>query len=124
VDSDRVFSAHQLSDGTLRFMSLAALLLDQSRLPALVVLDEPELGLHPFAIVQLAEMLRAASTRGQVVVATQSVTLIDQMALSDLLVVERRHGASTFERPQLDRLREWLDDYSVGELAELERRAG
>lgn len=116
VDSDRVFSAYQISDGTLRFISLATLLLDTERLPALVVLDEPELGLHPFAIVQLAEMLRAASTISQVVVATQSVTLIDQMDLSDLIVVEREHGASTFERPKPEALRDWLDDYSVGDL--------
>jgi predicted ATPase len=51
-----------------------------------------------------------------VVVATQSVTLIDQLELSDLIVVERQQGASTFERPSLDRLRDWLDEYSVGEL--------
>lgn len=115
-DSDRVFSAHQLSDGTLRFISLTTLLLDTGRLPALVVLDEPELGLHPFAIVQLAEMLRAAAVTSQVVVATQSVTLIDQVELTDLIVVDREHGASTFTRPPLDQLGEWLDDYSVGEL--------
>lgn len=116
TDSDRVFSAHQLSDGTLRFVSLATLLLDTARLPALVVLDEPELGLHPFAIVQLAGMLRAAAVTSQVVVATQSVTLIDQVDLSDLIVVDRARGTSTFTRPPLDQLRDWLDDYSVGDL--------
>lgn len=116
ADSDRVFSAHQLSDGTLRFISLATLLLDHQRLPALVVLDEPELGLHPFAIVSLADMLRAASLASQVVVATQSVTLIDHMEMSNLIVVERQHGSSQFHRRDPDELRDWLDEYSVGEL--------
>lgn len=116
ADSDRVFSAHQLSDGTLRFISLATLLLDTPRLPRLLALDEPELGLHPFAIVRLAEMLRAAAINSQVIVATQSVTLIDQLDLSHLIVVERELGASRFARPPLDELRAWLEDYSVGEL--------
>lgn len=117
VDSETVFSAHQMSDGTLRFVCLATLLLPPpSALPRLMVLDEPELGLHPYAIVQLAEMLRAASVSSQVVIATQSVTLMDQFSLEDLIVVEREHGASTFSRPEPERLREWLDEYSLGEL--------
>ena len=70
-DSDATFSANQMSDGTLRFVCLATLLL-QPTLPALMVLDEPELGLHPYAIVQLAGLLRQASTRSQVLIATQS----------------------------------------------------
>jgi predicted ATPase len=115
TDSDTVFSAHQMSDGTLRFVCLATLLL-QPNLPQLVVLDEPELGLHPYAIGQLAEMLRGASVDHQVVVATQSVTLMDQFALSDLIVVERERGASVFSRPDPERLRDWLAEYSLGEL--------
>lgn len=115
TDSDTVFSAHQMSDGTLRFICLATLLL-QPNLPQLVVLDEPELGLHPYAIGQLAEMLRAVSVDHQVVVATQSVTLMDQFALSDLIVVERERGASVFHRPDPERLRDWLAEYSLGEL--------
>jgi predicted ATPase len=115
VDSDTVFSAHQMSDGTLRFVCLAVLLL-QPQLPGLVVLDEPELGLHPFAIVQVAEMIRAASAVSQVVVATQSVTLIDQLALEDIIVVEREGGSSVLSRPDPERLRDWLDEYSLGEL--------
>jgi predicted ATPase len=85
-DSDAVFSANQMSDGTLRFICLATLLL-QPDLPALVVLDEPELGLHPFAIVQLAGLLQQAATRSQVVIATQSVTLMNQFEIDDLIVV-------------------------------------
>ncbi|MFJ1762789.1 AAA family ATPase [Amycolatopsis sp. NPDC088138] len=116
-DSDAVFSANQMSDGTLRFVCLATLLL-QPELPALVVLDEPELGLHPFAIVQLAGLLRQASARSQVLIATQSVTLMNQFEVEDLIVVERRAGASEFTRPDLAALTEWLDEYSLGELWE------
>jgi len=93
-------------------------LLSQPELPGLIVLDEPELGLHPFAIVQLAEALRTASQDSQVLLATQSVTLMNQFELDDLIVVERRDGASVFERPDPVRLADWLADYSLGELWE------
>ncbi|HJP78613.1 MAG TPA: AAA family ATPase [Pseudonocardiaceae bacterium] len=117
VDSDAIFSASQMSDGTLRFICLATLLL-QPALPALVILDEPELGLHPFAIVQLAGLLRQASVRSQVLMATQSVTLMNQFELADLIVVQRENGASTFTRPDPAKLSAWLEDYSLGELWE------
>jgi predicted ATPase len=115
--SDTVLPADALSDGTLRFICLAALL-GQPELPGLIVLDEPELGLHPFAIVQLAGMLRAVSQGSQVLLATQSVTLMNQFELGDLVIVERRDGASVFERPDPGRLSEWLAEYSLGELWE------
>jgi len=115
--SDIVFPADALSDGTLRFICLAVLLF-QPELPGLIVLDEPELGLHPFAIVQLAEMLRTASRESQVLIATQSVTLMNQFELDDLIVVERRDGASVFERPDPARLTDWLAEYSLGDLWE------
>jgi predicted ATPase len=99
--SDRIFSANQLSDGTLRFICLATLLLSPA-LPKVVVLDEPELGLHPAAIVQLAGMLRSASVRSQIVVATQSITLMNQFELADTIVVEREDGASLFARPDVE----------------------
>lgn len=117
ADSDAVFSANQMSDGTLRFICLATLLL-HPRLPSLVVLDEPELGLHPYAVVQLAGLLRQASVRSQVLIATQSVTLMNQFELDDLIVVERVDGASEFARPDRGRLAQWLEEYSVGELWE------
>ena len=115
ADSDTVFSAHQMSDGTLRFVCLATLLLQPS-LPALLAVDEPELGLHPYAITQLAGLLRQAAVRSQVLIATQSVTLINEFALEDIIVVERQHGGSTFSRPDPERLSAWLDDYSLGEI--------
>lgn len=115
--SDAVLPADALSDGTLRFICLTTLLV-QPELPGLIILDEPELGLHPFAIAQLAGMLRAVSQESQVLLATQSVTLMNQFELGDLVIVERRDGASVFERPDPDRLSEWLEEYSLGELWE------
>jgi predicted ATPase len=115
--SDTVFPADALSDGTLRFICLVTLL-SQAELPSLIILDEPELGLHPFAIVQLAEMLHTASQESQILLATQSVTLMNQFELGDLIVVERRAGSSVFERPDPGRLGEWLAEYSLGELWE------
>lgn len=109
------FDASSLSDGTLRFMCLAALLLQPTK-PSVIVIDEPELGLHPAAIVQFAALLRLASRECQVIVATQSVTLLDQFASEDVIVVERSNGDSTFERLEKDQVRGWLDDYSLGEL--------
>lgn len=115
--TETIFPADALSDGTLRFICLVTLL-EQADLPGLIILDEPELGLHPFAIVQLAEMLRAASRKSQVLLATQSVTLMNQFGLDNLVVVERHAGGSVFERPNPDRLRDWLSEYSLGDLWE------
>jgi predicted ATPase len=115
--SDVVFPADALSDGTLRFICLTTLL-SLPDLPNLVVLDEPELGLHPYAIVQLADMLRAASSAGQVLIATQSVTLMNQFEVDDLIVVDRADGASAFHRLDPAGLADWLAKYSLGELWE------
>jgi len=106
-----------LSDGTLRFLCLVTLLL-HPRSPKLIVLDEPELGLHPFAIVQLAELMRGATHNHQVLAATQSVTLINQFAVDDIRIVERSHGGSTVSKPNPNSLTEWLEEYSLGELWE------
>ncbi|MEW9556083.1 AAA family ATPase [Nonomuraea sp. NPDC050783] len=115
--SDVVFPADALSDGTLRFICLTTLL-SLPNLSSLVVLDEPELGLHPYAIVQLADMLRAASSTSQVLIATQSVTLMNQFKADDLIVVERAGGASAFNRLDPEGLAGWLAEYSLGELWE------
>ena len=112
---DSLFTADSLSDGTLRFICLATLLL-QPELPSLIVIDEPELGLHPFAISQLVALIRAASTKTQVLLATQSVTLLNQFVASEVIVVERENGESTFRRLDEAELAEWLQEYSLGEL--------
>jgi predicted ATPase len=112
---DALFTADSLSDGTLRFICLATLLL-QPTLPSLIVIDEPELGLHPFAIAQLAALIRATATKAQVILATQSVTLLDQFDASEVIVAERSNGESTFRRLDESALAEWKQEYSLGEL--------
>ena len=109
--------ARILSDGTLRFLCLATLLL-QPKLPAVVLLDEPELGLHPAAITLLADLLSSASTRTQVIVATQSVTLINQFDPEGIWTVDRKDKQSVFQRLNQQDMTAWLDDYALGELWE------
>lgn len=115
--SDAYFDAYSLSDGTLRFICLATLLLQPSP-PALILLDEPELGLHPFAIRILAEMLEEASKRVQVVLATQSVTLLNHFAPQDVIVAENDELKTTFQRLDEEKLKEWLEEFSIGDLWE------
>jgi len=116
-NSDAYFNAHSLSDGTLRFMCLATLLL-QPTLPSMILIDEPELGLHPYAIVLLAELLRSAATQTQVIVSTQSVPLVNQFDPEEVVVVDRKDGQSTFNRLELAPLEGWLEDYGLGDLWE------
>lgn len=117
--SDVLFGPHTLSDGTLRFICLATLFLQPpSRLPATILLDEPELGLHPYAITVLAEMVRAAAEHTQVILATQSVTLVNQFSPEDILVVDRIEGASTIRRLSPEEIDLWLEDYGLGDLWE------
>ena len=115
--SDTYFNAHSLSDGTLRFICLATLLLQPS-LPATILLDEPELGLHPFALNMLAGLLRSASTKTQVIVSTQSVQLVNEFEPDDLVIVEREDNQSIFKRLSREELEPWLEDYKLGELWE------
>jgi predicted ATPase len=117
VNSDFPFRIDQLSDGTLRFICLATLLL-QPNLPATIIIDEPEIGLHPYAISILSSLLKKASSRTQVIIATQSVTLINEFDLEDLIVVECRDGESFFNRPDRAKLKDWLNEYSLGDLWE------
>ncbi len=93
--SDAYFNASSLSDGTLRFLCLTTLLL-QPQLPAVVLLDEPELGLHPAAVTLLADLISSASTRTQVIVATQSVTLVNQFEQDAVWTVDRKDNQSVF----------------------------
>lgn len=115
--SDTYFDAASLSDGTLRFMCLATLLL-QPRVPSVILLDEPELGLHPYAITVLADLLRSASQKAQVIVATQSVTLVNQFAPENIVVVDRENGQSVFRRLDQADMSQWLDEYGLGDLWE------
>lgn len=115
--SDTYFNAHALSDGTLRFMCIATLLL-QPEVPGMVLLDEPELGLHPAAITLLAELLASASTRTQILVSTQSVTLVNQLEPGQVWTVDRLDGQSVFSHLGRKDLDHWLDGYSLGELWE------
>jgi predicted ATPase len=116
-ESDFLFGPHQLSDGTLRTMALITLLLQpEDDLPDVILLDEPELGLHPSAIQLLASLLRAVSSRRQVIAATQSATLVDQFDPEDVVVVERGDSGSIFRRLSSEALRDWLDQYALGEL--------
>ena len=115
--SDAYFDGFSLSDGTLRFICLATLLLQPS-LPSLILLDEPELGLHPFAITMLAEMIEAAATRSQVVLATQSVTLLNQFSPEAIIIADNDGLRTNFRRLSEQDLSSWLDDYSVGDLWE------
>ncbi len=113
--SDFAFQAYQLSDGTIRFICLATALL-QPQLPATILIDEPELGLHPYAISMLAGLIQSASERTQVIISTQSPTLLDYFQPSDVITVTREKGASTFARLDPEQLSRWLEEYSVGEL--------
>ncbi|OUM04355.1 hypothetical protein A8M77_01220 [Variovorax sp. JS1663] len=115
--SDAYFNAHALSDGTLRFICLATLLL-QPEPPAVVLLDEPELGLHPAAVSLLADLLSSSSTESQVLVATQSVTLVNQFGPDDIWAVDRQDHATIFRHLSNEDMGQWLDDYSLGELWE------
>lgn len=118
--SDQPFLAHYLSDGTLRFICLATLLLQPNPfLPSTILIDEPELGLHPYAINLLASLIQSVSTKTQVIIATQSVGLINQFQPNDLLVVERLNGATSITRPTADQLAIWLEDYTLGALWEM-----
>jgi len=118
-DSDLVFGPHTLSDGTLRAIALVALLLQpEAELPSLMAIDEPELGLHPFALDAIAGLLQAASVHCQVVLATQSPRLVDLCEPEDVVVVEREGEESTFVREDEVKLKDWLERYSLGELWE------
>jgi predicted ATPase len=113
--SDYPMQPYHFSDGTIRFICLATALLRPDH-PSTIVIDEPELGLHPYAIEILAELIKAASKYTQVIVSTQSPHLIDSFDAEDIIVVNRKEGASTFKRLETEELSEWLKEYSLGEL--------
>lgn len=117
--SGAYFNASSLSDGSLRFIALATLLLQpETLMPSVILLDEPELGLHPYAITLLASLLKQASQASQIVVATQSPLLLDHFEPEDVLVAERVEGATQLRRLDSGKLKVWLQDYSLGQLWE------
>ncbi len=113
--TDDYFDVHDLSDGTLRFICLATLLL-QPNPPSLIILDEPELGLHPYAVELLAGMMQSAAARTQVIAATQSVTLANQFDWQDLIIVDRVDNASEFRRLKESEVEDWLEHYRMGDI--------
>ncbi|RVU85658.1 DUF2813 domain-containing protein [Leucothrix sargassi] len=116
-DHEEPFSANQLSDGTARFICMATLFLQPSSLrPKTIILDEPELGLHPAALEVLADIVKSVSKESQVICSTQSVTFANQFEADDFIVVNQVKGASVFKRPDAESLEVWLEDYSMGDI--------
>ena len=122
--SNRIYGVNDLSDGTIRFIALTALFM-QPELPSTLIIDEPELGLHPFAIVELAGMIKSASDRRirnglnrkcRVIVATQSPDLLNHFETEDIVTVDQREGATTFKRLDKKGLSHWLDEEGIGDL--------
>ncbi|HBH29392.1 MAG TPA: recombinase RecF [Desulfofustis sp.] len=113
--SDYPMQPYHLSDGSIRFICLATALLQPNQ-PSTIIIDEPELGLHPEAIRILGELIEDAAKRTQIIVATQSPLLLDQFSIEDIVVVNRKEGQSSFERLKHSDFNEWLEVYSVGEL--------
>jgi predicted ATPase len=119
VKSDYLFGPHQLPDGLLRFIALTTLLLQpEENLPEIIIIDEPELGLHPYAIEILGGCLKSISHHSQVIIATQSINLVDQFEPEDIITVERNNGESVFNRLDTKNLEGWLKDYTLSELWE------
>lgn len=119
VGVDTYLNGLSFSDGTLRFIALAALLL-QTNLPQVIVIDEPELGLHPVAIETFAAMVKRASLNSQIIVSTQSSNLVNCFAPEDIITVDRADGQTVFHRLNADEMKVWLEnyDYSVSDLWE------
>jgi len=124
-ESDHYFDAAGLSDGSLRFMALTTLLLqpDEYR-PSVILVDEPELGLHPYAITMLASLVKTAAEKTQVIFATQSPLLLDQFEPEDVLVGERVNDGTQFTRLEPGKLESWLEEYSLGQLWEKNELGG
>ncbi len=119
VGSEAYFDAASLSDGTLRFMVLATLFLQPEEFrPSVILVDEPELGLHPYAITMLSSLIKQASLTTQVIVSTQSPLLLDHFEPEDVLVADRVNGGTQLTRLESCKLATWLEDYSLGQLWE------
>ena len=115
---DKTFGAHLTSDGSLRFFALVTLLnLPPEMLPDVVLLDEPELGLHPAAIALVGGMIKALAEDRQVIVATQSPLLVDAFGLDEIFVLDLQDGRTEFRKLDPNDYRIWLEDkFTPGEL--------
>lgn len=113
--SDYPLKPHHLSDGTIRFICLTTALL-QPNPPSTMIIDEPELGLHPYAIEILAELIQATSQKTQLIISTQSAPLVDYFDPENVIVVNRERGESIFRRLDRKELNHWLEDYTLGDL--------
>ncbi|MFH1095944.1 MAG: AAA family ATPase [Candidatus Desantisbacteria bacterium] len=124
-NSDQYFGASSLSDGTLRFIALATLFLQPEKfLPSIILVDEPELGLHPAAITMLASLVKQVSVKTQVILSTQSPLLLDHFQPEDVLVADRVDGSTKFTPLDPTMLANWLEDYSLGQLWEKNELGG
>lgn len=112
VDTDMYLNGYSFSDGTLRFIALATLLL-QTKLPEVIIIDEPELGLHPAAINKLAELIKRASQKSQIIISTQSINLVNCFEVGDIIVVDREDGQSVFNHLSEEELARWMEDYNL-----------
>lgn len=123
--SEQYFDASSLSDGTLRFIALATLFLQPEQYrPSVILIDEPELGLHPYAIEMLAALVRQASVSTQVIMSTQSSLLLDHFQPEDVLVADRVDGGTRLTRLESAQLEKWLEVYSLGQLWEKNELGG
>lgn len=117
--ADTYLNGLSFSDGTLRFIAMAALLL-QSNLPKVIIIDEPELGLHPVAIETFAAMVKRASLSAQIIISTQSSNLVNCFTPEDIIAVDREEGQTVFRRLNSEDLSAWMEDYdySISDLWE------
>jgi len=123
--TEAYFAASSLSDGTLRFIGLATLFLQPQALrPSVILVDEPELGLHPYAITLLASLIKQASIGTQIILSTQSPLLLDHFQPEDVLVADRVDGSTQLTRLESARLETWLERYSLGQLWEKNELGG
>lgn len=114
--SSTIYGITDLSDGTIRFIALATLFL-QPNLPETIIIDEPELGLHPTAISKLAGLVKSvAAKKCQVIIATQSTDLISHFEPENVITVDQKNGESVFERLDSEKLKIWLEDYTIDDL--------
>ena len=121
--SDLLYYPHQLSDGTVRYICLATLLLQPNPASTLIV-DEPELGLHPLGIKLLASLLHEASQHAQLIISTQSSLLMDELSPEQIIVANHRDGETVLEKLDSTLLTEWLQEYTLGQLWEKNELGG